>query len=101
MSIGSPSILRSSWKPVMPFLVPQILKSMSPKWSSAPMMSVRTTCLTILPLSSLRVTSPQLMPDTGVWIGTPASMRLRQPPQTEAMEVEPLDSMISDTTRIA
>ncbi len=41
------------------------------------------------------------MPATGVLIGTPASMRARQPPQTEAIEVEPFDSMISEETRMA
>ena len=38
-----PLIFRSSWMPVMPFCVPAILKSMSPKWSSSPMMSVNRT----------------------------------------------------------
>jgi hypothetical protein len=32
-------------------------------------------------------------------MGTPASINDKQPPQTEAMEDEPLDSVISDTTR--
>ena len=32
-------------------------------------------------------------------IGTPASMRARQPPVTEAMEDEPLDSVMSETRR--
>ncbi len=41
------------------------------------------------------------MPATGLEIGTPASIRARQPPQTEAMEEEPLDSLISETTRMA
>ena len=33
--------------------------------------------------------------------GTPASISAREPPQTLAMEVEPLEDMISETTRIA
>ena len=39
------------------------------------------------------------MPATGFEIGTPASISERQPPHTEAIEEEPFDSMISDTTR--
>ena len=42
-----PSIFRSSWMPVMPFCVPAILKSMSPKWSSSPMMSVSSVHLLV------------------------------------------------------
>ena len=38
-------------------------------------------------------------PATGAAIGTPASMRERQPPQTAAMDEEPLDSSVSATTR--
>ena len=44
---------------------------------------------------------PTLMPATGRIKGTPASMSARVPPQTLAMEVEPLDSMISLVTRTA
>ncbi len=40
------------------------------------------------------------MPPTGSVIGTPASIRLRVAPQTEAIELEPLDSRMSETTRI-
>ena len=40
------------------------------------------------------------MPATGRLSGTPASIRLREEPQTEAIELEPLDSRMSDTTRI-
>ena len=39
------------------------------------------------------------MPATWFFIGTPASMSARDPPHTDAMELEPLDSKISDTTR--
>ena len=42
-----------------------------------------------------------LMPPTGRVMGTPASISARVPPQTEAIEVEPLDSMISLVTRMA
>src|SRR5215469_11373403 len=39
-------------------------------------------------------------PATGALIGTPASISDSEVPQTLAMELEPLDSRISDTTRI-
>lgn len=41
------------------------------------------------------------MPATGAFKGTPASRRARVPPQTEAMEVEPFDSIISEEIRMA
>ncbi len=41
------------------------------------------------------------MPATCAFIGTPASISARQPAQTEAIELEPLDSVISETTRMA
>ena len=37
---------------------------------------------------------------TGAMIGTPASISERQPPQIDAIEVEPFEAMISETTRI-
>ena len=40
------------------------------------------------------------MPATCALIGTPASISARLPPQTDAIELEPLDSVISETTRI-
>ena len=40
------------------------------------------------------------MPATGALIGTPASISDRVEPQTEAIEEEPLDSKMSETTRI-
>ena len=91
-----PRILRSTWKPVMPWRVPPTLKSMSPQWSSAPRMSVTRTFW----LSSAEVNRPQEMPATGFLIGTPASMRARVPTQMDAMEEEPFEPMISDTRRI-
>ena len=41
------------------------------------------------------------MPATGALIGTPAAIRDMQDAQVEAMEVEPLDSNVSETLRIA
>jgi hypothetical protein len=43
---------------------------------------------------------PIAMPATGALIGTPASMRLRQPPHTAAIDDEPFDSSVSLTMRI-
>ena len=43
---------------------------------------------------------PMATPATGRLIGTPASISESEEPQTEAMEEEPFDSRISDTTRI-
>ena len=40
------------------------------------------------------------MPATCALIGTPASISARQPPHTEAIDEEPFDSVISETTRI-
>ena len=45
-------------------------------------------------------TRPMATPATGAAIGTPASMSARLVPHTDAMELEPLDSRISETTRI-
>ncbi len=81
--------------PVMPFCVPAILKSMSPKWSSSPMMSVsRVHC------DSDSLTRPTEMPATGLLIGTPAAIRPSVAPQTLAIELEPFDSRMSEITRI-
>ena len=40
------------------------------------------------------------MPATGALMGTPAFIRASVPPQTVAIEEEPLDSRMSETTRI-
>ena len=82
--------------PVMPSRVPEILKSMSPKKSSSPMMSV--TWVTRSPDSSVK--RPTVMPAQVFVMGTPASMSARHPPVTEAIDDEPLDSVMSDTSRI-
>ena len=79
---------------VTPSVVPATLKSMSPKWSSSPKISVNTANL----LSSK--IKPMAMPATCAFKGTPADSKLKQPPHTDAMEDEPLDSVISETTRM-
>ncbi len=56
--------------------------------------------LVMVPSVAISVIRPQEIPATGAMMGTPASMRARQPPQMEAIEVEPLEAMISETTRM-
>ena len=84
----------------MPFSVPAILQSMSQKASSQPMMSVSSLYRESCPGRRDSVQRPMLMPATGRVIGTPASIRAREPPHTVAMELEPLDSMISLVMRM-
>src|SRR5205085_10637197 len=45
------------------------------------------------------LTMPTEMPAQGASMGTPASKSARLAPQTEAMEEDPFDSMMSATTR--
>ena len=86
-------ILMSICSEVMPLSLPATLKSMSPRWSSSPRMSERTAT----PSSSLM--RPMAIPATGRLIGTPASIMASDEPQTVAMDEEPFDSVISETTR--
>ena len=51
--------------------------------------SFHTLLLPAWPLASISVMRPQEMPATGAMIGTPASMRAKQPPQIEAIELPP------------
>ena len=44
-------------------------------------------------------TKPIAIPATAALIGTPASINAKDAPHTEAIEEEPFDSVISDTTR--
>ena len=90
----TPVILMSICRAVIPSLVPATLKSMSPRWSSTPAMSVR------MMYSSPSLIRPMAIPATGALIGTPASISDSVEPHTEAIELEPLDSRMSDTTRI-
>ena len=92
---GKTGGLLSICRAVMPSVVPVTLKSMSPRKSSRPWISDRTT---VLPSSWIR---PMAIPETGRLIGTPPSIRASVEPQVEAIEEEPLDSMTSETTRIA
>ncbi len=46
------------------------------------------------------LTSPMEMPATWSVIGTPASISDSVPPHTEAIDDEPFDSVMSETTRM-
>ena len=46
------------------------------------------------------ITRPIATPATGAFSGTPASIKERMPPQIEAIEDEPFDSVMSETMRI-
>ena len=48
--------------------------------------------------SSPSLIKPIAIPATGSLIGTPASINANDVPQTVAIEDEPFDSVISDTT---
>ena len=82
---------------MIPSVVPVTLKSMSPKKSSRPWISVRSTKSS----SVSPVTRPQLIPATIFLIGTPAAMSDIHDAQVEAIDVEPFDSKVSDTVLIA
>jgi hypothetical protein len=86
-------ILMSICSAVTPSFVPATLKSMSPRWSSSPRMSVSTA------KRSPSFTRPIATPATGALIGTPASISASEEPQTDAIELEPFDSRISLTMR--
>ena len=94
ISKGSPESFISICKAVIPSSVPATLKSISPKKSSMPWMSVRTRT------SSPSLIRPIAAPLTGLVIGTPASINANVEPQTDPIEVEPLEERTSDTTRI-
>ena len=75
-----PATLMSICSEVIPSEVPATLKSMSPRWSSSPRMSLITA--KSLP-SRIR---PMAMPATGRFSGTPASISARLPPHTVAID---------------
>ena len=88
-----PSILMSIWSAVIPFAEPATLKSISPRWSSSPRMSESTA------KRSPSFTKPIAIPATGALSGTPASISASEAPHTDAIEDEPFDSVMSETTR--
>ena len=89
-SSNNPRAFKSNWIPVIPSRVPETLKSISPKKSSSPMMSV-----TWVTRPSALVKRPTEIPAHVALIGTPASISARHPPQTLAILDEPLLSVIS------
>ncbi len=84
----------SIWMDVMPSRVPATLKSISPRWSSVPKMSVRIAYF----FPSL--ISPIATPATAAFMGTPASNSASEPPHTEAIDDDPFDSSTSETMRM-
>ncbi len=99
ISTETPSTLTSICRALTPSSVPAALKSMSPWWSSGPWMSVRTLYFPESGFSSSSI-RPIAIPAAGFFIGTPASIRDITEEQTVAMEDEPFDDKISETTRI-
>ena len=95
ISNDRPSHLISICVAVKPSLVPVVLKSISPKWSSSPRISLNTAYLS----SPGFLISPIAIPDTGFFIGTPASINANVPAHTVAIDEEPLDSRIWLTKR--
>ena len=92
----NPLILVSTWIEVIPSVVPATLKSISPKKSSIPWISVKTSSS----VKSSDVISPIAIPAAGLLIGTPASNNANVDPQTEAWEVEPFELNTSETNLI-
>ena len=90
-----PSHLISIWVAVKPSRVPVVLKSISPKWSSSPRISLRIAYLS----SPGFLMSPIAIPLTGFFIGTPASIKANVPAHTVAIDEEPFDSRIWLTKR--
>ena len=93
-----PFIFISICMAVMPSVVPATLKSISPRKSSRPCISVS---IATLPESSAAFIRPMAAPATGRFIGTPASISDSVEPHTEAWEVEPLELITSLTRRMA
>ncbi|MBT9150434.1 MAG: hypothetical protein DDT40_00606 [candidate division WS2 bacterium] len=89
-----PTVLLSNWIAVTPVRVPATLKSISPKASSIPCISTSRA------YSGPSFIKPIEIPATGDTMGTPASIKARLLPHTEAIEVEPFDSKTSDTVLI-
>ncbi|SII58983.1 Uncharacterised protein [Mycobacteroides abscessus subsp. abscessus] len=95
-----PSSLVSSCRAVTKSLVPATLKSMSPKASSAPRISVSATKRRSAVPSASSMSSdtrPMAIPATGAFSGTPAFSSARVEAHTEPIEVEPLEPSASET----
>ena len=79
--------------------MPATLKSISPKASSAPKISVSAT-YSVLPSTSSEI-SPIAIPATAALSGTPAFSNDMVEAQTDPMDVDPFDPRASETWRIA
>ena len=88
-----PAILFSICTAVIPSSVPATFRSMSPRKSSSPRMSVR------MAYSSPSLIRPTPEAVTADLMGIPASMRAREQPQTEAIDVDPFEDSMSETRR--
>src|ERR1044071_2258727 len=92
-----PGTFKSIWAAQIPFLVWEILKSMSPYLSSQPSMSVK---ITLCSSCSFFVTKPSAIPETVLLSGTPAAISESDAAQIDACEVDPFEDKTSETTRI-
>ena len=81
----------------MPSFVPVTLKSISPRWSSSPRISERIAYFPVLESDI----SPIAIPATGFFSLMPESISASVPAHTVAIDDEPLDSRMSDTTLTA
>ena len=95
VSFAIPLAFISIWRAVIPSSLPVTLKSISPRKSSIPWISVNTT-------GSLSgsVIIPIATPPIIHLTGTPAFIKAIEEPQVEPIDVEPLDSNTSEVTRI-
>jgi hypothetical protein len=73
---------------------------MVPKASSVPRISETITAFSSETEDVSSRSIPMAIPAIGLLIGTPASIKARQPPQTDAIEDDPLLSVMRDSTRI-
>ena len=87
-------ILISICNEVIPSFVPATLKSISPRWSSSPKISDKTEN------SFFSYIKPIAIPATRSMIGTAASISAKDAPHTVAIDEDPFDSVISETTLI-
>ena len=95
VSFAMPFAFISIWRAVIPVSLPVTLKSISPRKSSIPWISVNTTGS--FPGS---VIIPIATPPIIHFTGTPAFIKAIEEPQVDAIDVEPFDSNTSDVTRI-
>mmetsp|Transcript_19021 Transcript_19021/g.39143 ORF Transcript_19021/g.39143 Transcript_19021/m.39143 type:complete len:210 (-) Transcript_19021:888-1517(-) len=95
-----PSHLISNWNVVIPVRSPATLKSIVPSASSVPKISERINASSSETPSLSFKSIPIAIPATGFLIGTPESINARHPPHTLAIDEDPWDSVIRDSTRI-